>query len=456
MKATTGFSITTINQAYLELESEGIIQARPRSGFFLRKIIRKAPKVKINHPVEPDCRPVNRSSMIQSCMETVGDPRLIPLGLALPHESLLPVKRLGMVAAKVMRYQAAKGMAYESVQGNRDLRSKIAFRSLDTGVLFDPEQLIITSGTLEAITLALRTVTKPNDTVLIAEPCYFAFLQILESLGLRAVSVRSCPDKGIVLNDVKQVLQKFNIAACLLSPNFANPDASLMPSEAKQELVDLLTQKEIPIIEDDVYTEIYFTENRPEPLKAHDKEGLVLLCSSFSKTLAPGYRVGWLEPGRFKEEALKHKAGTNPHSATPNQMIVAEYLAQGDFDQHLKRLRKSAHAQVEAIQQRISQVFPSNTCCSRPLGGMFLWLKLPPEIDARTLFLKTHAKGVAIIPGNVFSCHQGGLKEFIRIGCGHPLTPKIEKGIHILGELLREMTKKGSNSCKGLCTRKLA
>ena len=456
MKATTGFSLTTVNQAYLELENKGIIQARPRSGFFLRTVVRKAPKVTINKPVKPACRPVNRSSMIHSCMESVGDPRLIPLGLALPHESLLPVKRLSMVAAKVMRYQSARGMAYESVQGNKDLRSKIAFRSLDSGVLYNPENLIITSGTLEAITLALRTVTRPDDTVLIAEPCYFAFLQILELLGLKAVSVRSCPENGIVLDDVRHVLEKFKISACLLSPNFANPDASLMPTERKKELVRLMAHKEVPIIEDDVYTELYFTESRPEPLKAYDQKGLVLLCSSFSKTLAPGYRVGWLEPGRFREEALKVKAGTNPHSATPNQMIVAEYLAQGNFDQHLKKLRRKVYCQVEAIQQKIGCVFPREICCSRPTGGMFLWLKLPQGVDAWELFLNAHAKGVAIIPGNVFSCHQGCLNGFIRIGCGHPLTPRIEKGFNILGELVNEMANAKKKAYKHLQTSGLA
>ena len=430
-------SITTINQAYLELEKQGLVEARPRSGFFVRKQPSCSPPVSVPRPeLEPTLG--NRGRLIQTVLSSVGDPNLLPLGVVCPSEELLPSKALSRLMASVLRDSPCRSIAYETIYGHLELRRQLAFRALDAGMSVSPEDFLITSGAMEALYVALRAVTRPGDNVLIQSPTYYCFLQLLENCGLRAIEIPSRPDNGVDPADVAKVLQRFDIRASIFSPNFNNPDGSLASDEAKQEVVKLLAEAEVPLIEDDVYGDLCFSSRRPRTYKSFDRVGMVLLCSSFSKTIAPGYRVGWMLPGRYFRQALEVKTVTNVCTATPTQMAVAAYLRTGQYERHLQRLRAAIEKQMQTMQIHIGNYFPAGTGMTRPKGGSVLWLELDESIDSVALFYQAREAGIGIAPGAIFST-QDKYNNFIRLSCGALWSEGLRNGLEALGGLIKEM-----------------
>jgi DNA-binding transcriptional MocR family regulator len=277
-------------------------------------------------------------------------------------------------------------------------------------------------------------VAKPGDTIAVESPVFYGFLQILESLGMKALEIPTHPRDGISLDALEVAIRTHSIKACLLIPSFSNPLGSCMPEANRRQLVEMLTRVQIPLIEDDAFGELYFGDHRPKPAKAFDTEGIVLLCSSFSKDLAPGYRVGWTAPGRFKRqvELLKHSSTiANP---TLPQLAIAEFLQNGGYDHHLRQLRKASAAQVQRVSQAIAQFFPKGTKVTRPTGGFLLWVELPQSVDSLQLYRQALQQKISIVPGPIFSTTQQ-YQHCIRLNCGYPWSSRIEQSLAVLGHL---------------------
>lgn len=434
LSTNLGVSVSTINQAYVELERKGVIEARPRSGFFVHQQSTKLPRTEsVSSPMDAP-RPVTRSGLIQTVLESVGRTDTVELGVIAPGPELLPLKDLGRITAAVVRDAPEKALGYAPIPGDPDLIRQIAFRCLEHGIVIQPDDPVVTAGCMEALYLALRSVCRRGDTVLIQSPTYYCFLQLLETLGLRVVEIPSDPGGGVSSGDLEHALKTFDISACILAPNFNNPDSSLTPDGAKAEIVDLLARREIPLVEDDVSTDLHFGTKRPGTYKHHDKNGLVLLCSSFSKTLSPGYRVGWLLPGRFRQKVLEIKATTNVSTSAPAQLAIAEYLRQGRMDRHLKRLRTALEKQMDTMQRHLGRHFPNGTKVTHPDGGAVLWLELPKSIDGVELFFQARSRNIGIAPGAIFTT-QDRFANYIRLSCGIPWSDRLDNGIRQLGAL---------------------
>lgn len=436
---TLAVSIATATRAYLELERKGLIEARPRSGYFVRRAVGALPEPRLApaRPAPPIA--VNRSGLIAASLSALGDSSLLPLGVVCPSPEVLPGPQLARIMAGVLRGGGGLDLNYTPIAGLMDLRRQVAFSRQALGEAAAPEDVLITSGAMEALYIALRVLTRPGDSVAIPTPTYYCFLQLLETMGVRAVEVRSHPGRGVDPGELASVLDRHEVAACVLCPNFNNPDGSLMPEEAKAEVVRLLAERRIPLVEDDVYGDLPFGPGRPGTCKQHDREGLVLSCSSFSKTLAPGWRVGWILPGRFMAEALRVKSSTNVSTAAPVQMALAEYLAGGRFERHLKTLRQVNQRSVASLRHCLSAEFPPGTRASDPLGGSHLWVELPPGCDGVDLFLKAREAGIGIVPGNVFSTRDE-FRNFIRLSSGGLWNGKLREGVRTLGRLAAEGT----------------
>jgi len=430
-------SLATASRAYLELERKGLIEARPRSGYFVRRGGRGLPE-----PRPAPARPappiaVNRSGLIAAALSAVGDASLLPLGVVCPSPEVLPGPLLARIMAGVLRRGEGRDLSYTPVPGLPGLRRQVAFLRQVAGEAVSPEDVLITAGAMEALYIALRVLTRPGDAVAIPTPTYYCFLQLLETLGVRAVEVRSHPGRGVDPADLADALDRHEVAACVLCPNFNNPDGSLMSEEAKAEVVRLLAERDIPLVEDDVYGDLPFGPSRPSTCKAHDRKGLVLSCSSFSKTLAPGWRVGWILPGRYMTEAMRMKSSTNVSTAAPVQMALAEFLSGGRFERHLKTLRQVNQRTLASLRHCLSAEFPEGARASDPQGGSHLWVELPPGGDGVDLFLKARAAGIGIVPGNVFSTRDE-FRNFVRLSCGGLWTEKLRDGVRTLGRLAAE------------------
>jgi DNA-binding transcriptional MocR family regulator len=431
-------AVSTVLQAYAELERKGVIESRPRSGFFVRSDTRQLPPPPRNP--RPVLRPhtVNRSQLISAVLETVGDRELVPLGINCPSEELLPYRELAKVAARLSREDPKRLVSYLPVEGSLELRRQLSLRAAQAGLAVRPEEIIITCGALEALHVAVRSLVRPGDNVLIQSPSYFCFQQLLENQGVSSIEIPSHPRHGVDPVDVERALERFDIRACIFTPNFNNPDGSLTSDSAKREIVELLARREIPLIEDDVAGDLHFGPVRPSVFKMYDDLGLVILCSSLSKTLCPGYRIGWIMPGRFYREAYEVKATTNVCSATLTQETVARYLGEGRYDRHLRGLRRALQEQTQSMQLHVSRTFPEGTRVGRPEGGGVLWVELPRGVDSVELMYRAREAGISIAPGTIFST-QDRFSGHVRLNSGNPWNEDLACGIERLGGLVAEM-----------------
>jgi len=429
--------MATVLEAYRLLENEGLVEARPQSGYYVQMPYRDLlPEPSISNP-SLRATEVGMGSLVLEVLAAARDPNLIPLGASGPSPDLLPTLRLNQLLSKVARHAGMSSNVYDLPPGNELVRRLIARRSLLWGGSLTADDIVTTCGCMESINLCLKAVAKPGDTVAVESPVFYGFLQILESLGIRALEIPTCPRNGIGLTALERAIRTHAVNACLVTSNFSNPLGSCMSDANKQQLVKLLTRYQIPLIEDDVFGELYFGSTRPKPAKAFDTEGIVLLCSSFSKDLAPGYRLGWTAPGRFQPqvERLKH-ASTLANPVLPH-LAIAEFLQNGSYDHHLRRLRKAYATQVHQVTQTIGQFFPNGTKVGRLTGGFLLWIELPKSVKAMQLYQQALQQGISIVPGPIFSTTQQ-YQHCIRLNCGYPWSPAVEQALAVLGLLAKQ------------------
>jgi len=435
-----GISMGTAFQAYYHLEGKGLIESRPKSGYYVRfnqKRFRELPK-----PIQPDVlsHEVSVKEMIASIFSDIGasNKKLINFALAVPDASLLPIAKINKSVTHVLRNYKDHCISYEQTQGNPELRKQIAKLTFNWGGKSQPEDIIVTSGCLEAITMCLRAVTSHGDTVAVESPNYFGIFQTIESLGLKVVEISSDPVTGIDLDCLQKVLKKVTVKACVVTPNFNNPSGSCMPDENKKKLVEIITKYNIPLIEDDIYGELYFGKNRPRTCKYYDSRGLVMHCSSLSKSLAPGYRIGWAIPGRFVEEVKLIKRMNDISSPTITQAAMADYLQNGRYEYHLRNMRKALHTQCLRYMQGIIDYLPEDTKVSRPQGGMVLWVQLNKRINAFKLRTEAMKQQISIVPGKIFSA-SCNYDNFIRLSFGKPWDNEADYGLMMLGKIIRKL-----------------
>jgi DNA-binding transcriptional MocR family regulator len=432
-------SISTVLQAYVHLESQGLVETRPQSGHYVRR--RERPL-----PAEPQCSqpsltasPVSISAQVARVYRSANDPRLVQFGAAVPSPELLPTQRLNRELSALTREAGGAAVSYDMPPGCPELRRQLARRALEWGCSLGPDDFITTVGAAEAIHLSLMAVARTGDTIAIESPAYYGTLRAIESLGLRALEIPSHPRHGLELEALETALSKRRVAAVLVVPSFSNPLGSCMPEEHRRRLVSMLAERDVPLIEDDIYGDLFFGQERPRPCKAFDTEGRVLLCGSFSKNLAPGYRVGWLAAGRYREQVELLKFAHTIATSTLSQLAISRFLQSGGYDRHLRGLRRRLAAQVERMTEAIAEHFPEGTRVTRPTGGMVLWVELPATVDALTLHERALEAGISISPGPIFSAQARRYSHFIRLSCGQPWSPRIEAGVATLGSLARSL-----------------
>ncbi|WP_225412515.1 aminotransferase-like domain-containing protein [Stigmatella hybrida] len=432
-------SVSTVLQAYLQLESLGIIETRPQSGHYVRRRERLLPaEPQVSRPAST-ASTVSVSALVARMYRSVNDTRVVPLGAASLAPELLPVQRLNRELALLSREQGEAAVNYDMPPGCPELRRQIARRALEWGGALGPDAFITTCGASEAIHLSLMAVAKTGDTIAIESPAYYGTLQSIESLGLRALEIPSHPRYGLELEALQAALDKRRVAAVLIVPTFSNPLGSCMPEEHRQRLVAMLAEKDVPLIEDDLYGDLYFGPARPRPCKAFDTEGRVLMCGSFSKTLAPGYRVGWVAPGRYRERVELLKFAQTVATPSLPQLAIARFLQNDGYDRHLRGLRRRLASQMDQMREAIAEHFPEGTCVTRPTGGSLLWVEMPRTVDSLTLHARALEAGISIAPGPIFSAQPQRYSHFIRLNCGNPWSPRIEAAVATLGSLARSL-----------------
>jgi len=428
-------SISTVLEAYRLLEDEGLIEARPQSGYFVKRTALGQPD-EPNQLVLPSYSfPVDVSLGFRISQE-MRDLNRVQLGAAVPGIELLPIAALNRLMGQVIRTHPELAHSYHTTKGYEQLRYEVAKRLMDAGCSIAPEEIVITNGAAEAICLSLQATTQPGDTVAIESPTYYGFLEILASLRLKALELPTHPKEGISLEHLEAALQERKIAACLLVSNFSNPLGSCMGDIKKKQLAQLLHHYDIPLIEDDVYGELGFDSTRPKAIKAFDSQAQILYCASASKTISPGLRVGWCIPGRYQSKVEQLKMAMNFATAMTSQLTVAAFLANGGYDRHLRQLRRSYQSQINHTTQAIYEYFPAETKVSRPGGSYILWVQLPKEFDSMQLYEEALQHNICIAPGAMFS-PSGNYQNCLRLNCGIPWTETVNQAVQKLGYLAK-------------------
>ncbi len=440
--AQYGVSPATAFQAYYRLEERGLVRARERSGYYVAS-------TGLAHPPEPASGTaplisdsVDVNELVFSVLGAVQDRNMLPLGSAFPSPRLFPLPRLARSLASAARFIDPWDTVASLPPGNMALRQQIALRYLGMGLPQPPEHIIVTSGALEALNLCLAAIARPSDLIAIESPGFYAASQALERLHMKAIEIPVHPKEGIDLAALATAIERHPVKACWFMTTFQNPMGTTMEEGRKKALVELLAKRDIPLIEDDVYGELYFGQRYPLPAKAFDRKGLVMHCSSFSKTLAPGYRIGWVAPGRFGRQIEQLKLMTTLSASVPAQVALADYLHTGGYDKHLRKLRHALEGQLQCMNDALARHFPADIRVSRPAGGYFLWVEFAEGFDTLALHRQAAALGISIAPGPIFSPSRQ-FRHCIRLNYGSPWGEAHQKGMAMLGELAKALYGQG-------------
>lgn len=429
-----GHNMSTITQAYYELESRSLIETRPRSGYY----VSLPPEKRLAIPSSSNPSSVDSSNNIDDLISKVhrdsNNAEVTLLSLGVPDTSLLPVAKLNKAMLHAMRSLPGSGTAYDQVQGNEKLRKEIAKWSFTWGGNLNEKDLVTTSGCMNAVAYCLLTLTQPGDTIAIESPAYFGILQLAKGMGLKVLEMPTNASTGIEIEALKKALSKDKIKVCILVSNFNNPCGSSMPTEHKKEVVRLLEHYQVPLIEDDIYGDLYFGTSRPSTCKSFDESGIVLYCNSISKTLAPGYRVGWVAPGKYKDQLIRLKLNHSISSTTITSEVVADFLKNGRYENHLRKMRQTLYSNSIKYISAIARYFPEGTKVTQPLGGYFLWIELDQGINTAFLYDQAIKYNISIAPGRMFTL-QEQFDNCLRISFGLPWTDELEKKIRLLGTL---------------------
>jgi len=429
-------SLSTAVQVCRELEGQGVLEARPRSGNYIRQ------PEPLPHPLPPAPLAADAYVGIHQQVSSVlkaSQRATIKVNFANPYcaPQLYPLKTLQDHMVKALRQNQQLLGTTAPTSGNLALRNILARRALTSKTHLSAEQIVITNGATEALNLALRAVTQPGDTVAVESPTFHGLLQILESLNLRVCEVPAAAHCGINLFALEQLLRGSEpIRAVIVIPNLQNPLGSIMPDSHKARLVQLCAEHATVLIEDDTYGDLVDTEQPLSTLKHWDRSDNLIYCASLNKTLAPGMRLGWISAGRWHDrvEMLKHSQSRGCEALS--QLAVSAFMKTPSYERYLRRLRNTLTQQRHAMRTAILRHFPQGTRVTEPQGGTLLWVELPPGYASMRLFHEGLKVGIQILPGDIFS-NGPGFGHCLRITCGAPFTPRIEEALATLGQLLK-------------------
>lgn len=439
MSQSAGVSIPTVRQAYVELERQRRIESRPQSGFYVRpqagnRMVDPAPS-SAGGPAALNCR-----SLMERVYDGINNPQLVPLGIANPCMAKPAAKSLHRAMKRVMARAEERALGYSSTLGEPALRRQIAWHYLDTiGAKVDPEHIAITNGGQEALLLALQAVAKSGDVIAVETPTYHGLLELIDSLGMLAVEVETCPEEGVTLSELRRTMQQHNVKVCMFATTLGNPLGVTMPEKDRRRLIEMLDEFDTTLIEDDVYGDLRFDGERPVPAQFMGNSERIITCGSFSKTAAPGYRMGWIVAPQHIDRVARLKRAYSCSSGLLQQLTLAEFLATGDYARHLKALRPILKTNADRMSALVAEHFPAETRTSRPVGASVLWLELPENVDSIRLFDDAIEAGISIAPGVIFS-PSDRYSNFVRLSFGHPWSDKTDDALRWLGQRAQELS----------------
>jgi DNA-binding transcriptional MocR family regulator len=441
-------SKATVLHAYQRLEARGLVEARPKSGYFVLPDVasREAPHIVSSVIIAP--APVTVSDVVMDVMDRGAAFDILPqlqsrrstlnsrsasINRTTPGPAInsAGITTLNRSIGRALRSQSDTAhQYYDEPAGDAGLREQLVQRYRRHGCERTADDFCITSGCQQSLFLALMACCQRGDTVAVESPGFYGVLQLLEQLGLHVVEIPASPVTGMDTVALERVLQQWNVRACVVTPAYATPTGATLPSASRQQLLALADQYDLALIEDDIYGDLGFF-GRPDPLKADDKSDRVILCSSFSKSLSRDVRIGWIDAGRWHHQVKRLKLVTSLASSRFVQQGLAGFIKEGGYDTHLRRQREQLRRQRDQLVQFLDEYWTGDIRFSVPEGGLALWLQLSPGIDTLSAYGAALNKGVVITPGALFSSTDH-YRNCLRLSFLHPLTAPRQEALKIL------------------------
>ncbi len=433
----SGMSLMTVMHAYQVLESQGWIQSRPQSGYYV------APRAEFlsqpaSHQKVQLTESVDINGFIFDVLQACRDPKIVPFGSAFPDPELFPQRQLMRSLSAVSHSLKPADALNNLPPGNEALRKTLAQRYALQGIQVSPDEIVITNRAMEALNLSMQAVTEPGDYVAIENPCFYGALQVIERHQLKAVAIATDPQHGIDLDELARALERWPIKACWMMTNQQNPVGCTLTRDKKQQLVALLEQHQVSLIEDDVYSELYFGGDKPLPAKAFEKQSSVLHCSSFSKNLVAGFRVGWVAAGKHAQRIQRLQLMSTLSTSAPMQLALANYLGTRSYDSHLRKLRQALEQRKNQARLSLKRHLPLGAKINDSQGGYFLWIELPAQINTTELYYRALQHKISIAPGKMFSSGEQ-YANYFRFNSAWEWNATQEAAAEKLGKLIAEM-----------------
>jgi DNA-binding transcriptional MocR family regulator len=428
-------SLSVVMQAYEVLEAQGRIYSVEKSGFFAADCLSAPLPTPEKEPFSLKSREAKPVSILGRIVEASNDHSTIPLGAGLPDSSYLPLPALKREFHTLLKEQPECLIEYTDELGDPGLRKEIAKIMKLRGVIVNPEEILLTNGCTEALSLAIQSCSSPGDVIVLECPIFMGTIGMLKELKRRIITVPTSPETGMDLGRLEEVLRNEDVKAVVMTALYQNPLGFVMPEEARKQVVELVEHFETVLIEDDVYHDCSFHHAQDRCLKSFDSSGGVIYCASFSKTLSPAMRSGWLIGGTYLHRCRNLKMSLTLGNSGLSQKVLARYLATPGYERHLVRLQKTMSRQAREMSVLLHRYLPEGTAISQPKGGYYLWVELPQGNDTLALFEKALDLGISIVPGKAFSPEER-YGNCMRITFASPMTPEIEEGVRNLAALL--------------------
>lgn len=432
-----GISINTVLAAYRQLEAQGLVDARPQSGYFVRSqlAVPPAPQAAAAEPSSAIAAESTVLSRIASVLAAQTRPDTIDLSLACPKGSdFYPGEKLGRIVVDLTRRHPELLTDYSLPPGPQLLRREICRHATELGMQLLPDAILLTNGCMEALQLALRATTQAGDTVGLESPTYFNLIPLLDRLGLKAIEIPTHPEGGLSLDALELLLSEGRLQVVVTMPTVHNPLGTSMSPANKRRLANLARTYKVPVIEDALYAELQFSTPLQPTAKAFDRDGWIIVCASYTKTLAPGMRVGWMEGGRFGRELAELKFCSSVAQPALLGEAIGRFLESGGYAQHIRRLRRTYAAQTERLRGLIHDAFPPGTRATQPSGGFLVWVELPEGCDTNRLFDLALRRGIGMTPGKLYS-PSGRYTRHLRLSGCYPFSDRHVHALMTLGEL---------------------
>lgn len=426
-------SKSTVLNAYSYLEMEGLLESRPRSGYFVKAPYEESAPIIAQRGSNPESvpLPVSTDKVMINIMERGAAFDVLP-----SKDNKNENRELRQCLSRAYRRQSSyQQNYYNPPQGSEELRRQIVNQLHAGGSHLHSDDVIITSGCQSSLLMALMATTKPGDVVAIESPGFYGAIQLMEALGLRILELPSSPTGGIDIDSIEDAFKRWQVSVLIISPCYSTPTGSCINDNDKQSILALCINFDVAIIEDDIYGELTFGLSRPRTLHSYDVTGNVLLCSSLSKCLSRDLRIGWIAPGKYKQEISRLKIITSVSTSGSLQAGIADYMQRGFFERYLRKKRLHLSKQCQELQHLIPKLLPTALSWTRPAGGLTLWLELPQSVNTTELYRQAQEKGITITPGALFTS-QHKYRNFLRLSFAHEWTEGRISALAEVGNIL--------------------